>query len=163
MGELRGFVAARHRQHGFILLQAFKKRKGIYYQLPGGRVDESEVAAHGPDDGCRIAAARELFEETGIDVRQQLHRLRLYDVCKAPPYMDTLNQRMYYELEVTESDVAQSNDRVRPITMEDFGLCLSREHRAWMFEKDVEKAAVAVALHSSGYSANALRMGAQAW
>ena len=72
----RGFVVARHPRHGYLVLFALKKKKGLHGQLPGGHVDGDEVDAYG--SGVRsatVAAARELFEETGIDVRGDLKRL----------------------------------------------------------------------------------------
>lgn len=67
--KVRAFVLARHPRHGLLLLQASKRKKGVHYQIPGGHVDEPEIEAHGLKSGCRAAAARELFEETGIDLR----------------------------------------------------------------------------------------------
>jgi 8-oxo-dGTP pyrophosphatase MutT (NUDIX family) len=163
-GELRGFVAARHRQHGFLLLQASKRKKGIHYQLPGGRVDESEVTAHGLEEGCRVAAARELFEETGIDVRSQLDRLRPLELCASPHEgLEKFHGRMYFELEISEADSSSADGSLPPLTSEDFRLLLSSEHRAWIFEKDLEKAALAVEHHSGGYNSAALRAGVRPW
>jgi 8-oxo-dGTP pyrophosphatase MutT (NUDIX family) len=52
--------------------------------FPGGRVDpaDSERAVDAPDDGIprafRAAAARELFEEAGVDLGSNLHALRAW-------------------------------------------------------------------------------------
>ena len=55
--------------------KACKKRKGgRHFQLPGGHVDAHELEQYGDAEGSRIAAARELHEETGIDFRDRLYR-----------------------------------------------------------------------------------------
>ena len=53
----RGFIFAVHPTHGLLLLRAYKKKKGVHHQLPGGRVDAEELAF---EDAHRRAAAREL-------------------------------------------------------------------------------------------------------
>ena len=73
---LRAFIVAKHERFGYLLLEANKKRKGgRHYQLPGGHVDRLEMTDHGEVEACRVAAARELFEETGLDLRNNLSRL----------------------------------------------------------------------------------------
>ena len=164
VNDLRGFIAVRHRQHGILLLQASKKKKGLHYQLPGGRVDESELRTHGPEEGCRIAAARELFEETGIDVRSQLDRLRPLELSASPlERLEKFHGRMYFELEISEADSSFAEGSLPPLTSEDFRLRLSSEHVAWIFEKDIEKAALSVEHHSGGYNSAALRLGVHPW
>eukprot|EP00802_Teleaulax_amphioxeia_P021744 Tamp_22122.p1 GENE.Tamp_22122~~Tamp_22122.p1 ORF type:complete len:296 (-),score=25.57 Tamp_22122:51-938(-) len=72
---LRAFLIVRHCDHGYLLLEACKKRKGgRHFQLPGGHVDAHELEQYGDAEGSRIAAARELHEETGIDFRDRLYR-----------------------------------------------------------------------------------------
>ena len=53
----RSFIFAIHPKHGLLLLRAYKKKKGVHHQLPGGRVDAEELAF---EDAHRRAAAREL-------------------------------------------------------------------------------------------------------
>ena len=57
-----------------------KKKKGVHFQLPGGHIDASEIERYGFRLAQMRAAARELYEETGIDVRddceERFQRLR---------------------------------------------------------------------------------------
>ena len=64
----RAFVVVRHNSRGYLLLRAYKRKKGVHYQLPGGRIDRDDASP-------ASAAARELFEETGVDLRRMLPRL----------------------------------------------------------------------------------------
>ncbi len=81
---IRAFIIAKHDRHGYLLLEANKKRKGgRHYQLPGGHVDRQELADYGEVEACRVAAARELYEETGLDLRSCLHRLTPVDLNAA--------------------------------------------------------------------------------
>jgi ADP-ribose pyrophosphatase YjhB (NUDIX family) len=81
---IRAFIIAKHERYGYLLLEANKKRKGgRHYQLPGGHVDRQELCDYGETEACRVAAARELYEETGLDLRNCLHRLAPIDLQAA--------------------------------------------------------------------------------
>jgi hypothetical protein len=83
--DYRAFIFATHPLHGILLLHCTrKKNKGPHFQAPGGHIDKedfddavSTTSNEGPAillQACKIGAARELYEETGIDVRSELNR-----------------------------------------------------------------------------------------
>ena len=86
--DYRAFLFAVHPGHGMLLLHCTrKKKKPPHFQCPGGHVDKEDfeyVILNTPGSNHRgspllihaskIGAARELFEETGIDVRSALNR-----------------------------------------------------------------------------------------
>ena len=63
----RGFIFAVHPTHGLLLLRAYKKKKGVHHQLPGGRVDAEELRAA----GLRAIAAREFQHCDDMDAQIQ--------------------------------------------------------------------------------------------
>jgi 8-oxo-dGTP pyrophosphatase MutT (NUDIX family) len=104
-----------------LLFCARKKKKVPHHQLAGGHVDEHEflVAAKSSSDchtqlllAAQMGAARELFEETGMDLREQLHRLepaalRSEDAIKEKGDIVLtceLKKRLYFFLHVTNDD-----------------------------------------------------------
>jgi ADP-ribose pyrophosphatase YjhB (NUDIX family) len=143
-----------------------KKGKPAHYQLPGGKVDTHEVAQHGAVGAARIAAARELWEETGIDVRTALHRLLPVPVLGS----EHLKGRRYFALALTDADavsggvpaaagsagaaatVAAQHTLRRP----PFAVRLSAEHLAARFERECSVAVKAIELHSGGKNSTAL-------
>ena len=139
----RSFIFAIHPTHGLLLLRAYKKKKGVHHQLPGGRVDAEELEQ---EDAHRRAAARELREETGIDV--PLARLRDAAVRR--------NNREYFLLELRDADGA-GPDRDHDNAACAFTLALSGEHTGFTFERDLAKAENMIRLHSGGENALALR------
>ena len=139
----RSFIFAIHPTHGLLLLRAYKKKKGTHHQLPGGRVDADELEY---EDAHRRAAARELREETGIDV--PLARLRDAAVRR--------NNREYFLLELRDADGA-GPDRDHDNAACAFTLALSGEHTGFTFERDLAKAENMIRLHSGGENAVALR------
>ena len=83
--DYKAFIFAMHADHGLLLLHCTrKKKKPPHFQVPGGHIDVedfenamSRSTNHGSDllmQACKIGAAREMFEETGIDVRSALER-----------------------------------------------------------------------------------------
>ena len=120
--DYRGFLLLRHEEHGLLLLHCTrKKNKPPHWQLPGGHIDEPEflAAAAAPSGGddrngqllraARSGAARELFEETGIDVRAQLSRLEPADLHrsseKKPDRLpNEYKHRLFFFLTVTDRD-----------------------------------------------------------
>ena len=86
--DYRGFLMVCHEDYGLLMLRCTrKKNKPPHWQLPGGHVDhiEFQEAAKDSDKNDRNSqllqaskrgASRELFEETGIDLRTQLDRLQ---------------------------------------------------------------------------------------
>ena len=139
----RSFIFAIHPTHGLLLLRAYKKKKGTHHQLPGGRVDADELEY---EDAHRRAAARELREETGIDVSPA----RLMDAAVRR------NNREYFFLELRDADGA-GPDRDHDNASCAFTLALSGEHTGFTFERDLAKAENMIRLHSGGENAVALR------
>ena len=85
--DYRSFIFATHPVYGILLLRCTrKKNKGPHFQVPGGHVDnedfEDAAMSNMPGDSkqgrtvltqaCKICAARELYEETGMDIRSEL-------------------------------------------------------------------------------------------
>ena len=139
----RGFIFAVHPTHGLLLLRAYKKKKGVHHQLPGGRVDADELEY---EDAHRRAAARELREETGIDVPP---------ACLTDTAVRRKN-REYFSLELRDADGA-GPDRDHDDAACAFTLALSGEHTGFTFERDLAKAENMIRLHSGGENAVALR------
>ena len=86
--DYRAFIFATHPLYGILLLRCTrKKNKGPHFQAPGGHIDKEDfddAVSNRPGDSkqgrtvltqaCKIGAARELYEETGMDIRSQLDR-----------------------------------------------------------------------------------------
>jgi 8-oxo-dGTP pyrophosphatase MutT (NUDIX family) len=131
----KAFVVAKHPRFGYLVLKAFKESKGLHGQLPGGKVEpEDPSPAH--------ALARELLEETGLDLQHELSRLRR---CTFPDGSTALKRRAYFRLDLRDSDGLRGS-RV-PDTGEDFRLELSSEHVGYIFEQDPIKVAESIALY----------------
>ena len=145
----RGFIFAVHPTHGLLLLRAYKKKKGVHHQLPGGRVDAEELAF---EDAHRRAAARELREETGIVVPTT----RLIVARDRAGVAVRRKNREYFFLELRDADGA-GPDRDHENASCPFTLALSGEHTGFTFERDLAKAETMIRLHSGGENAVALR------
>ena len=140
-GEIRtdlcGFVVARHPRHGLLLLQANKAKKGgLHYQLPGGHVNREELVALGPEVAAKVAACRELYEETGIDVRRETGRLQKVDVGGG-------SKRSFFVMDLRDSDATgTANALLGPDGHHiAFRLQISDEHTGFVFEQSLEEAA----------------------
>ena len=142
--EKRSFIFAIHPKHGLLLLRAYKKKKGVHHQLPGGRVDAEELEY---EDAHRRAAVRELREETGIAIEPA----RLTDTAVRR------KNREYFFLELQDADNAAGPDRDHENAACAFTLALSGEHMGFTFERDLAKAENMIRLHSGGENAVALR------
>ena len=115
--DYRGFVFAIHPDHGYVLLHCTrKKKKPNHFQLPGGHIDDFEfkAAAEATSNPLqqlqlagRMGAARELFEETSIDLRNSLDRLHPAKLCKTEKKDKLSNEhknRLFYSVELTDED-----------------------------------------------------------
>jgi 8-oxo-dGTP pyrophosphatase MutT (NUDIX family) len=182
--DYRAFVFAVHAQHGLLLLHCTRKaKKGPHFQLPGGHVDEPEflTAARTSTDAhaqliiaAQMGAARELFEETHIDVRNELYRMEPAALRNEiltgndGKYIMTceLKRRLYFFLPVTDDDfvkpksISENCKLVAPMTEEGnhLRLQLSPEHSGFRFEKDPILAANLLESHSGGNGSKALLM-----
>lgn len=161
----RSFVIAAHDKYGILLLRAYKKKKGEHFQLPGGHVDSGDWpnSKFSESSTCsnivkveagRNAAARELFEETGIDVRSEEGKLRLR-------YLERCGQknRFYFSLELSDADNPDLEDSggTKALSGHSFALRLSKEHTGFTFVKDASVAVEMTVLHSNGKSSAALQ------
>eukprot|EP00538_Stauroneis_constricta_P005222 CAMPEP_0119547994 /NCGR_PEP_ID=MMETSP1352-20130426/2020_1 /TAXON_ID=265584 /ORGANISM="Stauroneis constricta, Strain CCMP1120" /LENGTH=248 /DNA_ID=CAMNT_0007593139 /DNA_START=70 /DNA_END=816 /DNA_ORIENTATION=- len=195
--DYRGFVFVHHHQHGLLLLKCTRKRnKPIHYQLPGGHVDDAEfedAAKRHSERAVQLqmaaanGCARELFEETGIDVRQSLERrLKIVQLHNGngggeqkQVVQNGLKHRMFYLLQVTDEDFFAPQDAdgdgatgtgtscinsTTELTSPECGgpkelmLKLSVEHAGFRFEKSAERCLGLLQHHSGGKVATALRM-----
>lgn len=133
----RAFVIAKHNTLGYLVLYAYKSRKGGRHgQIPGGRVDEGEMR--------EIAAVRELREETGIEVPYKRLSLLMH-----------LGEKHFYLLELTDEDSVEGG-KVAPLVGGKFRANLSSEHQEYSFVPTAKQAANEVAKHSGGACAHVL-------
>ena len=177
--DSKSFVICHHPRYGYLILYSYKMRKGKHGQLPGGRVDDRELLRHGVTAAPMIAAARELFEETGIDVRENLVRLK---PVQFPDGSRSLKGRHFFRLGLSDSDgleyranqgaAAGGANAPQPFYDPDttlasaaepegtggsFRIRLSHEHIGWTFVEDPEAAALELQLHSGGKVAEGFR------
>lgn len=125
--DYRAFIFVIHEQHGMVLLHCTRKpKKGHHFQLPGGHVDDYEFDFARDKCGtglstntnevlieaCKLGAARELYEETGMDVRSQLDRLEPA-ALKQKTHRDELTcmlkNKCYFYLSVNDDDFAKGD------------------------------------------------------
>ena len=156
------FAFVQHAQHGYLLLSSKKVKQGsTFFQTPGGHVDVAELAAaeaigtpEALDTMFRAVAARELYEETGMCIRQDLGRLRRLESDHP--------LKVFFILEVNDGDFNRVvSEPGAPLVLGAGGgsltLRLSHEHKAWRFEKDKAAAAEAMKLHSGGAPSKVLK------
>eukprot|EP00918_Siedleckia_nematoides_P051953 GHVU01113635.1.p1 GENE.GHVU01113635.1~~GHVU01113635.1.p1 ORF type:complete len:199 (+),score=24.70 GHVU01113635.1:2283-2879(+) len=146
-----------HKDHGLVMLKAHKEKKGLHFQVPGGHVSVGELAAHSLEDACKIACARELFEETGIDMRGALDRLislRKFGTDTATRHFFLLSINDHDSIMMNHPDwnpaASDGRDPAPPETGENFFIRLSSEHVGYMFSRDSRLAAEELKLHSGG-------------
>ena len=121
--DYRGFIFAIHPDHGYVLLHCTrKKKKPNHFQLPGGHIDAFEFAdaakvTQDPKEQLvhagKLGAARELYEETGMDVRNALDRLKptnLYEKDKKDKVSNEYKSRLFYTVHVTDDDFLKAED-----------------------------------------------------
>lgn len=193
--DYRSFLFAQHPVHGLLLLYCSrKKKKSPHFQAPGGHVDNADfhIASGRIKSGerdintssshpllvlaCKIGAARELYEETGIDLRNNLNRLQ------PVPLRDNSNNkvnekdddltcrfkhRLFFNICLTDADfvtegidskmglgLSQSMNTDPPKLM----IKLSHEHQGFIFEPNPMKAVDLLIQHSGGKVSTALGM-----
>lgn len=198
-GDYRAFIFAVHPSHGVLLLYCTRKvKKGPHHQVPGGHVDEED---HDAADNifktladitetetdtifvaCKIGAARELYEETGIDIRNDLDRLNPVRLRVETLPMESgtqnkinceLKKRLFFSVQVTDEDF-WTKDNCDEGTIKKLGLAsamnkelshlmlkLSAEHQGFCFESDPLRAAQRLMHHSGGKITKALQMSTQ--
>ena len=116
-------------------------------------------------EAAKMGTARELFEETGIDVRGQLERLDpapLYDGgnLKGGP-MNMLDRKLYFSLNVTDDDFLRGQEGLTHPNDEHgkhLALKISHEHSGYIFVNDPMQSIEMIVKHSGGTGARALRM-----
>eukprot|EP01054_Gregarina_sp_Poly1_P005141 Gregarina_sp_Poly_1__5140@NODE_271_length_10278_cov_119_025561_g236_i0_p6_GENE_NODE_271_length_10278_cov_119_025561_g236_i0NODE_271_length_10278_cov_119_025561_g236_i0_p6_ORF_typecomplete_len217_score31_55NUDIX/PF00293_28/2_3e07_NODE_271_length_10278_cov_119_025561_g236_i012151865 len=164
----RAFMITHIEDRGFLLMEAYKKEKGLHSQLPGGRIDAGDFEALGLatdlnkvtfDELVRVgqhAALRELWEETRIDLKAHYERLQ---------YLPTVTEavannkrklgriphshfplKLYYFLELRRDEFNGSKIK------------LSSEHVGYRIESNIVEAARSAKQHSGGDSAVALEV-----
>lgn len=187
--DYRAFMFVVHAKYGILLLYCTRKpKKGPHYQLPGGHVDMDDLMEvlqslgdNMIDDravfvkACAIAACRELYEETGIDVRTELHRIQPKqlrpkgnDDSITDQLACELKNRLFFSLHIHDEDFPNGgtyaghdtdlgqNDKVD----EDYSyirLKLSIEHSGFIFERETDKVIKLLLKHSGGKCSQAFR------
>ena len=139
--DYRGFCLLIHKRYGAILLHCTrKKKKPPHYQLPGGHVDDIEfqqvmknmkksdshqgssiVTQQQLYEASKLGCAREVYEETTIDLRPKLDRLLpmvLYseESSKKDTSSRLINEykhRIFFICEVFDNDFASAVRVVR--------------------------------------------------
>ena len=153
----RAFVLAFWRDRGLLILRA----PGGDFQLPGGRRDTAERIAE--------CAARELFEETGIDLCGEEPLARLVRIHFEQSIEERMGDRVFFVLELEDADPpgrAASRDGLfvaaEPASGADsadgdIALRLSPEHAGFCFESLPHRAELMLWDHSGHCCALALR------
>lgn len=173
------FVIVKHGMKGVLLMRPNITTKPLYqdgerFQVLGGRFESGEIPLQHGDSylevQARIAAAREIHEEIGMEIdTTRLQRLR-FD----PAVEKKIGDMVFFTLAITSEDAPRCKRcTVAPLSEADlpgyaetsmdadpavFKLQLSHEHSAFTFEKDLEKASDAVLLHGMGVPSFAIQM-----
>ncbi|EZG43732.1 NUDIX domain protein [Gregarina niphandrodes] len=162
----RAFVVLLVQSKGVLLMVADKKSKGLHYQLPGGRVDEADFKQLGikPDARtlveedmikvARIAAAREIFEETGFTLEpEKLQYIsaiseKIATNRKRNGYMrgTQLPSKLYFTAEIPYEQFLRQS------------VVLSSEHIGYVLEPNYRKVPDMIKDHSGGDNADAFKM-----
>jgi hypothetical protein len=119
--DYRGFCFMIHPKHGILLLQCSKLKKNKpspHFQVPGGHIDNFEF--HQQQHlinyplqqlyaASRCGCAREVFEETGIDLRHDLHRfkpvfLNINETRAKGVLCNDYKHRLFFIVILTDSD-----------------------------------------------------------
>jgi len=187
--KYRGFIFAVHDDYGMLLLHCTRKqKKKAHFQLPGvniidieysniGHIDDAdfELATQQNEsnqsaqeilfNASRIGAARELYEETGMDIRRNLERLKpapLRPIGNGAELLCELKHRIFFFLQLKDDDfpTVSSKQLSSPNGYEDFHLklILSHEHSGFIFESNPHESISKIKLHSGGVGSEALSM-----
>jgi len=187
--DLRGFGVLIHRKHGLVMLECSKPKKGKptpHFQLPGGHVDKFEIEEQQkkqPEnpweplyEASKRGCVREILEETGLDLRESLERVRPLWLGPTKTNKGLRNEhkdRLFFILELSDSDFlttvpnstghgeATGPGLVGPINSssetEGLKLNISFEHTGFQFEKNPQVAIEEIQHHSGGKVSEALR------
>jgi hypothetical protein len=128
--DFRAMVFVVHRTRGMLLLQGSKASSlNSRNNVPGGAISEEEFLDAAKQSGspqvqlqiaARIAAARQLFENTGLDIRQQANRFKpavlnvnpTMNPVRGFQYLRNENEnKLYYFLQVDEDDFSKLKDQ----------------------------------------------------
>ena len=118
-------------------------------------------------EAAKAGAARELWEETGINVQSQLHRLQpaaLKSSNTATELSCEIKHRLFFFLAVTDEDFLSSDKTseqlVGPLGTEGRHLKIkySVEHSGFDFERDPNVSVQKLKKHSGGIPSQALAM-----
>jgi 8-oxo-dGTP pyrophosphatase MutT (NUDIX family) len=154
----RAFVFVYNQTLGFLVLKAFKRKKGVHYQLPGGKIDDSD-GGNGLSASA-AAASRELFEETGLIVKPS--ELKLLKFAKG---LDHLERRQYFFYEIDENNYQVAKAKIYAVSesnketnkQEIIKIKLSKEHIGYDWVVSRVHASHMLAKHSAGASAYAMK------
>ena len=180
--DYRGFCLLIHPDHGLLMLQCSKpkpNKPSPHLQLPGGHIDNEDFDQFSTISNIKeriymaskIGCAREVYEETGIELRQNLDRLlpiRLFSSSNKSKlsnrFQNEHKHRLFFLVLVSDSDFPSSNESLNSL-IEDtttntrhLKLQLSSEHTGFTFEQDPQKAIGLLKYHSGGKVSQALQM-----
>mmetsp|Transcript_2270 Transcript_2270/g.2923 ORF Transcript_2270/g.2923 Transcript_2270/m.2923 type:complete len:434 (+) Transcript_2270:2-1303(+) len=181
--EYRAYIFAVHPDLGIIMLHASKERKrGAEIELPGDYIlgDDFKKAAQYCDDDQRkellaagkIAAARTLLENIGLDMRHSLSRFQpailRSNTADAEEHQCQHRKRLYFFISLSNDDyftrkklaAAKLERKGYSAPLSDYGrdylLKLSSEYSGYTYEKDIKVVTNLLSKHSNGASKEAL-------
>ena len=124
----------------------------MHHQLPGGHIDKSELCGNSFAEAAKMAAKRELFEETGLKIEDD-SRLKFLKLG--------IKNRVYFQLLLNSKDSLKGKYDILELSQslkedQDFFVKLSSEHNGFEFEMDIGKAIKMICQHSGGKNSDAL-------
>lgn len=193
--DLRAFLVLIHPDHGLLALHCTrKKKKPPHYQVPGGHVDKEdwppfEISPTNDSflsmsmamyNAAKTGGARELWEETGIDLRSNLDRLvplvvRTEQKKGKTQLPNEIQERLFFVAELNNADFRSEADPIKRVKrveahpkgtpiQKDFNklwVQLSVEHSGCCFIARPSLALTELELHSGGKIAKALKKALQ--
>ncbi|GKY91193.1 hypothetical protein MPSEU_000092000 [Mayamaea pseudoterrestris] len=175
--DYRSFIFAVHPVYGLMLLKSRdKKKKGSYWEVPGGHLDDEDYQAAAAQVGSdkamqlqlagKIGASREFKEETGINIRDSLSRFEpavLQEKIRTESgrlavLSNLYKGRLFYFVRLFDTDFVSAMEGVGPNGAEDSGvqIHLSDEHLMWEFFNEADAAVEMLTDYSGGKVSEAL-------